>query len=35
LVRSAEAKKWFGIQPDGMGEVIVIPKTDEKLSAVA
>jgi len=35
LVRPAEAKKWFGIQPDADGKVTVIPKADEKVAAVA
>ena len=35
VVRPAEAKKWFGIQPNADGKVTVIPKADEKLTAVA
>jgi len=35
LVRPGEAKKWFGIQPDANGKVVVIPKADEKVAAVA
>ena len=34
-VRPAEAKKWFGIEPDADGKVTVIPKADEEVVAVA
>lgn len=35
LVRLAEAKKWFGIEPDADGKVTVIPKANEAAVAVA
>ena len=35
LVRPAEAKKWFGIEPDADGKVMVIPKANEAAVAVA
>jgi integrase len=35
LVRPAEAKKWFGIEPDADGKTTVIPKADETAIAVA
>lgn len=35
LVRPAEAKRWFGIEPDADGKVTVIPKATEKVAVVA
>lgn len=35
LVRPADAKAWFGIEPDADGKVTVIPKADEAAVAVA
>jgi integrase len=35
LVRPAEAKKWFAIEPDANGKVTVIPKVEEKAASVA
>jgi integrase len=35
LVRPAEAKKWFGIEPDADGKVTVIPKANGAVAVVA
>jgi integrase len=35
LVRPAEAKRWFKVEPDANGKVMVFPKTEGKTLAVA
>lgn len=34
LVRPADAKKWFGIEPDTDGKTIIIPKVQQRTEAV-